>query len=385
MDGEVASTTVFEEVAKVIRRVGRKDVINLHLGDTHSLPPPPALPAALDLEEAKGFAQYCDTKGIPVLKHLLLKKAHERNNLPWVAKENIQITCGAIHAMYSTFAALLDPGEEVMVLAPHWHMANGVIGQAGGRARDVDFYISLAENPGCDIGSLLEKALTPKTAALYLNTPCNPTGQVLDRAALEEVARFATVHDLWVVSDEAYEDFIFAAKEHVSIAALPGMQDRTVTIFTFSKCLAAAGYRVGYAVGNREVMKRIHRASASTIYNAPTNNQHLVAQALACWDAWFPDLYNRYRKKRDLVCDRFKGCFVHPEGGFYVFFDSRPALKGRSPEALLEAMVREGVAVVPGRAFGEGLDSWFRFCFVAVEDDVLEEGIERLNRVVSTD
>jgi N-succinyldiaminopimelate aminotransferase len=374
---------VFDEVAEVIRRVGRKDVINLHLGDTHSLPPPPALPEALDAEKARGFAQYCDTRGIPPLKELLARKLREKNELTWVGEEHIQITCGAIHALYATFAALLDPGEEALVLAPHWHMANGVIGQAGGVARDVDFYIPLHEDPGCDIGVLLEKALTPKTAALYLNTPCNPTGQVLGRDALEEIAHFAQANDLWVVSDEAYEDFIYTGKRHVSIATLPGMQDRCVTIFTFSKCLAAAGYRVGYAAGNEDVMKRIHVASARTIYNAPTNNQHLVAQALARWDAWFPDLFERYKRKRDLVRRKFKGCFPDPEGGFYVFFDARPALEGRSAETLLETMVEEGVAVVPGRAFGEGLDDWFRFCFVAVPDDVLEEGIERLNRVVA--
>lgn len=381
-DGAAKPATVFEEVAAVIQRVRPEDMIFLHLGDTHSRPPPPALPEGLDVKRRPGFAQYCDTKGIPELKDLLVEKLKGRNAMDWVDRTHIQVTCGAIHALYAAFCALLDPGEEVMVLAPHWHMTNTVIAQAGGRARDLDFYIPLAENPDLDIPALLKRGLTEKTAAIYCNTPCNPTGKVLDRNVLQKIGDFAAAHDLWLVADEAYEDFIFTGAEHVSAATLPGMQDRTVSIFTFSKCLAAAGYRVGYAAAHPELVDRMHRASANTIYNAPTNNQHMVAQALHTWDDWFPGLYDKYKRNRDLVCEQFEGRFFAPEGSFYVFFDARDVLRGRDPFTLVEAMVRQGVGATPGRAFGEGFEEWFRFCFVAVPEERLAQGIDRLNRVL---
>lgn len=381
--GEPIPATVFEAVAQVVQRKGKKEIIPLHLGDSHAWPPDPARPTALDLDRWKGFSQYCDTRGIAPLKDLLLDKLKTRNGMDWITGDRIQITCGAIHALYSTFATLLDPGDEVMSLSPHWHLTNPVIGQAGGVPVDTDFYIPLAEDPDADVDALLKAGLTDRTAAIYMNTPCNPTGMLLNRTVLEKIAQFAKKHCLWVVSDEAYEDFIYTDKKHISIATLPGMHDRTVSIFTFSKCLAAAGYRVGYAMANAPLIARMHHASTQTIYNAPTNNQYMVAQALTCWNDWFPELFQGYKKKRDLVCSNFKGRFFHPEGSFYVFFDASDCLKGRTPEELLEAMVDEGVTAVPGHAFGRGLESWFRFCFVAVTDDRLEEGIARLNRVVA--
>jgi aspartate/methionine/tyrosine aminotransferase len=234
------------------------------------------------------------------------------------------------------------------------------------------------------VKALLARGLSEKTAALYINTPCNPVGNVLSRAMLEQVGAFAKEHDLWIVSDEAYEDFIFSRDRHVSMATLEGLKDRTVSIFTFSKCLAASGYRVGYATAHPEVIHRIHRASTHTLYNAPTDNQQLVAQALVTWDEWFPALYESYKENRDLVCDGFKGRFYPPNGSFYCFFNASESLAGRPPMVLLEEMVRNGVAAVPGRAFGKGLESWFRFCFVAVPRERLILGLHRLNRALET-
>ncbi len=375
--------TVFQQAARVINRIKPKEMIGLYLGDTHSLPPAPAMPGAFDTEKWPGFSRYCDTSGIPELKELLVRKLARKNSLPGVEKDHIQITCGAIHGLYSAFAAILDPGEEVMLLSPHWHMAQDVVTHANGVPVDTAFYVPLCESPGADPASLLQDGLSSRTAAIYLNTPNNPTGKVLDRSVLEKVAMFAKENDLWIVSDEAYEDFIFTSAEHVSIASLPGMRERCVSVFTFSKSMAAAGYRIGYTVAEQAVARRIRAASTRTIYNAPTNNQQMVAQAFVKWDEWFPKLYDRYKRNREIVLDRFKGCFFEPEGSFYVFFNARDALKRRTPEELLEEMVRRGVAAVQGHAFGSGFDEWYRFCFVAVPEEKLIKGIDRLNEVVA--
>jgi len=238
----------------------------------------------------------------------------------------------------------------------------------------------------------MEAGLSDRTAVIYLNTPNNPTGFVLGKEILEEVACFASRHDLWIVSDEAYEDFLYDGEEHLSIAALPGMAERVLSVFTFSKCLAAAGYRVGYVAARHDLATEINRVTAQTVYNAPTDNQQLVAQAMLRWDEWSPALKERYREFRDTFVDDFRGDCIPPAAGFYAFVDLRdklgvdentpPGKVGRATLELLEELIREGVALLPGEAFGAGFEGWLRACYIAEPLERLRLGLERLNRVL---
>jgi aspartate/methionine/tyrosine aminotransferase len=378
---QAAFKTVFEEVAEVIRRHRSTDLVMLHMGDTHLPAPVPARPTQLDENRHTGYNCYANTRGHPGLRQLLLEKLNRTNGMEGLQPHNLQVTGGGIHGLFAAFRCLLEPGEEVLTLSPHWHLIGGVIHEAGGLARDLDFYLPLRR--GAAVRDLLESGLKPTTAALYLNSPNNPSGVVLSRQELAEVAQFTVDHDLWVVSDEAYENFIFDGTPHVSIATLPGMAERTVSVYTFSKCLAAAGYRVGYTVCAPWLAERLHAVSSRTLYNAPTNNQMAVVQALETWDAWFPTLYDQYHRLRDRVVRDLRVPCLAPASGFYAFMDAGGACADRNPSDVLEDLVKEGVACVPGTAFGAGYEHWFRLCFVSEPEERLALGIERINRVLA--
>ncbi len=373
--------SVFEQVTEVIRAAKGTDLVKLHMGDTHVDAPEPARPEALHHREQPSYNCYANTRGNGGLRQLLLEKLAQKNGLPGLEPHHLQVTCGAIHGLFAAFRALLAPGESVLTLAPHWHLIGGVIQEAGGVPVDVDFYLPIAE--GKPIREILQAALRPDTAAIYLNSPNNPTGVVLDRSQIEELAAFAVEHDLWVVSDEAYEDFIFCDTEHCSIASLPGLFERTVSVYTFSKNMAAAGYRIGYTVAGPALTERLHACSSRTVYNAPSNNQLSVVQALQAWEQWFPGLYGRYAELRAIVRDTLRAPCRLPDSGFYAFVDANAACERLGgPIKVLQAMAAEGVACVPGAAFGEGYETWFRLCYVSEHPKRLAVGLERLDRVL---
>jgi N-succinyldiaminopimelate aminotransferase len=391
--GEVAvAATVFDQVNAIIARVAPSDLVRLDMGDTCLKPPFLGQPLGLDQSRFPSYHLYTATSGIPELKALLVSKLREKNALKQVTDAHVQLTCGAIHGLFSTFKSLLEPGEEVLVLSPRWPLISGVVKQAGGTPVDLPFYIPLLEDPSLSIRALLESGLSKRTAVIYLNSPNNPSGSVLTREQLEEILAFAEEHGLWIVSDEAYEDFIYSESKHISAASLPGASRRVISVFTFSKCLASAGYRVGYVVGDPDLISKINTISAQTVYNAPSDNQQLAAQAMETWEAWFPPIKQFYQEQLECFASHFKGPYQHPQAGFYAFVDIRPHLDRFRPAggtdsqaalAVLEALIASGVALLPGEAFAVEFTGWLRACFIAEPADRLIQGVERMNRVLA--
>jgi N-succinyldiaminopimelate aminotransferase len=384
-----APATVFDQVNAIVARVAPPDLVRLDMGDTCRQPPPEGRPTGLDTQRWRDYNLYSDTRGLAPLRELLAQKLRDRNGLDWARPEGIQVTCGAVHALFAAFKTLLGPGEEVLVLAPRWPLISGVIRQAGGVPVDLPFYLALLRQPDLTVEELLAPALGPRTAAIYLNSPNNPSGAVLGMRVLTELAAFAARHGLWIISDEAYEDFVYEGDSALSIASLPGMRERTVSVFTFSKCLAAAGYRVGYALAEPGLLREINRCVALTVYNPPTAHQQLAIQALESWPRWFPQLKAAYRGQRDLLLGELARKLPRPAAGFYAFIDVRGILAGRAADegwgaaalALLEELIAAGVALLPGEAFGHGFEGWLRACFVAEAPERLRLGAERINRV----
>ena len=382
--------TVFDSVNEMIHRYGAGDLIRLDMGDTFLKPPDVGQPNKLNQEKFTNYNLYSETTGTAGLRLQLAQKLGDKNDLGWVSEKNIQVTCGATHALFIVFKTLLDPGDEVLVLSPRWPLIIGVLHQVGCVPVDTAFYLQ-PDRSFLSITACLEKKLTNKTCAIYLNSPNNPTGRVLSRQELEEIAAFAKAHSLWVVSDEAYEDFIFSDQKHVSVASLKGMESCAVSVFSFSKCLAAAGYRLGYAVAPEELICEFNRVCSYTVFNAPTDNQQLISQALSCWDDWFWTLKDTYKKHRDLFLAHFKGELIIPEGGFYAFINIEESARDFgakegvvNPELrVLEECIRNGVALLPGIAFGEGFQGWLRACYVAEPYERLERGVELLNRTLT--
>jgi arginine:pyruvate transaminase len=230
----------------------------------------------------------------------------------------------------------------------------------------------------------MEDALTERTAALYVTTPNNPDGKVLSRRHLEQLAAFARAHDLWVLSDEVYEDLAFDAP-HVSIAALDGMAERTVTVFSLSKSYALAGYRLGYAVAAEEPMRALRKIANHTVYNVPDVLQRAALAVVedAASQAWLAGARATYRAARDLASSRVSAPHFLPDGATYLFVDLSRWTDAGAIWPLVEKLLDAGVSISPGEQFGRGFERHARLCFTAVQPDRLAEGLDRFARVLA--
>jgi len=277
------------------------------------------------------------------------------------------------------WSALFDPGDEVLLLAPYWPLIRGISHCTGVVPVDVPFYQKLLDEPDSDPGELIRPYLTKRTRAIYLITPNNPTGQVLTREQLEAIAAIAHEHNLWVISDEAYEAYVYEGV-HQSIATFEGMSERTVSVYTFSKTYAMAGVRVGYLVGPEHAIDPIRRASTHMIYNTAQACQTMALQALQTGRDHVEQTRQRYKANALLVAEGLEARFVPAQGGAYVFVDLRAY--GEDAMPVLERAADRGVTLAPGVIFGQGFEGYGRFCYTAVDEDTLREGIDIFNDVL---
>jgi aspartate/methionine/tyrosine aminotransferase len=297
-----------------------------------------------------------------------------------VASKNVLLGAGATHALFCAAEAILSPGDDVLLAAPYWPLAHGILVATGARPIEVPFSARLYGEPGLDAGAILRAALTPATSAIYLITPNNPDGKVLSKTDLESVAALAIEKDLWVFADEAYADFAFEAP-HLSIASLPGMAERTITAYSFSKSHALAGLRVGYVVAPEEVVRVALRVSTHSVFNVPVAMQHAAAAALASGSRWNERAQLLYRRSLEAVVEGLRdtgATFPMPEGGAYAFIDFSGVLGDRPLSVLLERAIARGVLLAPGVGFGTHFAKHARLCFTSEPLPRLQEGLVRL-------
>ncbi len=356
-------------------------LVGLHIGDSYASPPYPLPIDARFRDDNPGFNRYCDTFGVAGLRDALADKLRAENDLD-VERANVLVTAGATNALGVSVQTLVDDGDEVMLLAPFWPFFRGMVRMAGGNAVEVPFYTRLYESPDEDVTDLMERALTPRTVAVYLNSPNNPSGKVLTRAQLEAIAAFATRHDLWLVSDEAYDGMTFDGRAHVSPASLPGMRERTISIFTFSKVYMFAGLRLGYAVGSEPVIRALNKTMVHQLYSPSTLAQQMMVEPVRTRDAWAHGFVEEYQETRDRVAAALRVDAPLPEGAYYFFFPVDRYLAGRSFEAVVEQCLDAGVSVAPGADFGADFAHYLRICFAGEPPERVLTGIERLNAVL---
>jgi aspartate aminotransferase len=285
------------------------------------------------------------------------------------------VTTGGIHALFITCQALLEPGDEVIVPDPEWPPAAGNIRLAHG----VAVPCRLHESRGWryDLDELASK-ITPKTRAIYVNSPGNPTGGVLTRDDIKAIAAIAERHNIWIISDEAYEDVVFDDGEHVSIASLPGMYERTVSFYTFSKTYAMTGLRLGYvAAKDAKLRDRMKKALFYTASNVASVVQFGGIGALEGSQTAVADFRSELQARRDLfyqgIRENTGGVFsgAPPKGAFYAFLKINPdwlAASGRKGTSLswtmTEFLIERGrIGCVPGVDFGANGEGYLRFCF----------------------
>jgi N-succinyldiaminopimelate aminotransferase len=357
-------------------------LVGLHIGDSYALPPYRLPIDAAFMRARPGVNRYCDTFGIPSLRDALVAKLRADNHLD-VGRENVLVTCGATNALSAAVQTLVDPGDDVMVLAPYWPFFRGMVRAAGGGAREVPFYNVLYDNPHADVAALLDRALTPSTVAVYLNSPNNPSGKVLSREQLLAVAAFARAHDLWLVSDEAYDGMTFDGREHVSPAGFEGMLEQTVSVFTFSKVFMFAGLRLGYAVCGERVVRAINKAMVHQLYGPSTLAQEMMIEPVETRAAWSRRFTEEYQATRDQVAKALRVEAPLPDGAYYFFFPVARCLRGRSYSELIDACLDAGVSVAPGEDFGAAYREWMRLCFAGESPERVMVGVQRLNAVLA--
>jgi N-succinyldiaminopimelate aminotransferase len=311
----------------------------------------------------------------------VLEKLRAENALD-LHEDELMITAGASNALSVSAQAILEPGDEILILTPAWPFFFGMARLAGARVNELPLYDRLYREPGLDPVAAIEGALTPQTVAIYLNTPNNPSGKVLSAAQIRAIAELAMRRNLWVISDEAYDGLLFDGREHLSIAALPGMRERTLTAFTCSKALAFAGIRLGWLCGPAEVVAAANKLMVHQFYGPNTPGQLMIAEALRTRAQWLPRMRTEYQARREEFVLALGIDLPLPEATYFVFFDARPYLRGRSFDELVGACFDAGVSVTPGGDFGSDYREFLRLCYTADSPERAVDGARRLERVL---
>jgi aspartate aminotransferase len=320
-----------------------------------------------------GETHYAPTGGIPELRQAIAEKL-SRENLILSTAEDVIVTPGAKMAVFAAIQALLQEGEECILIGPSWVSYEPSVAFAGGSVVwgevDSDF---MPQN--------IAEKISPKTRMIIINSPSNPTGAVFERPVLEEIRDLAVDHDLFVISDEIYEKIIYD-HEHISIGSLPGMAERTVTINGFSKAYAMTGWRLGYLTGPKETMKWVIRLLSHSVSQATTFVQRAGVVALQGPQDDVDMMVTEFRARRDLLVAGLKSlgipCSV-PGGAFYVFPDVSGFGGG---DMFTERLLKEAlIAATPGSAFGPGGRDYVRLSY-ATSQNRIRQALERIEKLI---
>lgn len=369
----------------MVRAAGLKaqgrDVISFGAGDSDFATPEPIKQAAKEAID-RDLSHYETIWGNDLLRHKIIERYQKKYHITYEMDE-VLITAAGTEAIADTFLALIEPGDEVIVLSPAFINYENCITMAGGKT----VIVSLEEADGfLPNVEKIRQAVTPHTKMLVLNNPCNPTGVVYPKRILEQIAELAKEKDLLLFADEVYDQILYDDTEFCSMAALPGMKERTIVANSFSKMFAMTGWRVGWLMAGGEVMEALYKVHHYATACQPTFIQEALAQAMDQPETiraqqHMVDVFDR---RRTLVTDWIKSQpklqFVMPEGAFYVFVNvSATGLDGRS--FALKLLDEAGVAVVPGVGLGEAYGDYIRISY-AVEDTRLLEGLKRMEDFV---
>ncbi len=355
--------------------------IALHVGDTW-FDLPEELTTPLEHEPwAERMSRYGNTQGEPELRRRIVEKLRARNDIPVAGPEEIQITNGSTGALYLAMNRLMEPGDEIITLSPQWTILKVVAASAKTRLVEVPCFDRIALEPTAGITPWLEEHLGPRSRAVYFNSPNNPSGVMLSGEHLREIAEFAKKHDLWVLADEAYEDFVWDDTAYQSIGALPGMHERTLSVFSISKSYAAAGLRLGYVTAAAGVIATLNPGMVGVGYEPNRPAQVAAIRALARHDELVTRLRATYRGGLEAARAVIETPYLHPAGSYYLFLDLRDRWLGLGEEEKLERMLAAGVIVSPGEHFGAAYDGWARFCFTSERPDLVAEAARRVAKL----
>lgn len=355
-----------------------KDVISLGIGEPDFTTPRPILDAGIRSLQ-NGETHYTSNAGIIELRQALSEHIERLYGVHYDPATEIVITVGGSEALYLSATALLDPGDEVIVLTPCFVAYQAEVLLAGGVPVEVPCRIE--NNFDVDPDDI-RKAITPRTKAILIGFPNNPTGAVASRERLIEIGRIADQHDLVVLSDEIYDRLVYGIP-HVCFPSLPGMRERSVLLGGFSKDYAMTGWRIGFAAAPKELMSGMMRIHQYTVMCSSTTSQVAALEAIRTGEPYIQQMVAEYDRRRRLIVDGLNTIGLRtfePRGAFYAF----PYVgdTGLDEDTFANRLLQEErVAVVPGTAFGAGGEGYVR-CSYATAYDKLEEALDRIERFV---
>jgi len=379
------SKTVQELKPSGIRRffdlaAGMEGVISLGVGEPDFVTPWAVREAAINSLE-QGYTSYTANAGLLELREEIAKYMKTQFNVEYSPKSEIIVTVGASEAIDITMRAILDPGDEVIVVEPCFVSYAPMVVLAGGKAVTVQ---ATKENDFKILPSQIEEAITDKTKAVLICSPNNPTGTMLNKSELEELSLLAEKHDLLMIADEIYAELVYD-EEYTSMAAIKGMRERTILVNGFSKGFAMTGWRLGFVCAPEEITAAMLKIHQYAMMCASTMAQYAALEALKSCRSEVDEMVKSYRRRRNFIVQSFNeiGLTCHvPGGAFYAF----PSIEstGLSSQEFAEALLlKEGVAVVPGDVFGESGEGHIR-CSYASSIEQLQEAIKRMKKFLDS-
>jgi len=371
----------YSEIRAMTQACVQAKGLNMAQGVCDTPVPPVVLRAAAQAME-RGKNVYSRFDGLPELRQAIAKKLAQHNGILADPETEVTVSAGATGSFHCACLALLNPGDEVILFEPfyQYHISALLAVEAipvTVKMRAPDWTFSIAD---------IECAITPRTKAIIVNSPGNPSGKVFSRQELESIAAIAQQHDLFVFTDEIYEYFLYDGRTHVSLASLPGMADQTITIGGYSKTFSITGWRIGYSVAAKRWAQAIGAMNDLLYVCAPTPLQAGVAMGIQeLPDSFYRDLARDYQRKRDRFCQALANAGLTPsipQGAYYVLADASRLPGTRGKERAMFLLETIGLAGVPGEAFFSGADGrqFIRFSYAKIDSNI-DDACRRLARL----
>lgn len=353
------------------------DVIDFTLGDP-DVPTPAAICKAAAKAAAEGKTHYAPNAGLPALREAIAKQVSKESGIEYAAN-NVAVTIGATEAVYLSFMACINPGDEVIILAPYWVQYENIVKLLGGKPVIIDTF---KEDFEPDLTTIW-KAISERTKAIVVNTPNNPSGYIYKDSFLKELAKMASANQILIFDDEAYRSLVYE-EEFPSITKYCQKED-VVIINSFSKQFAMTGWRVGYVVADEEFVNTVIKFQQNIAVCVATPNQYAAIEAMSHADQYSNGIKDVFLERRETLIKELnkieKISYKAPQGTFYVFIDISKTGKD-SKSFSFELLEKQHVAVIPGLAFGEAFDNFIRLAFTLNEDKIIE-GVKRIREYIN--
>ena len=358
-----------------------EDVIDLTLGDP-DLPPPHSIRDAACDAIQKGKTRYSANAGLMDLRKAIAGSFIKEYNLPCDPVSDVMVSVGGMEALYLAFSSIIDPGDEVIILAPYYVNYVQMVRMNGG----VPIIIETKEADGFAVDpKTLEAHLSDKTVAIVVNSPCNPTGALLPKSVLGEIGHMAKERDIYIVSDEVYKSLIYDGEKNCSVLEFPDMRERTILIDSLSKKYAMTGWRLGWAIGPKTVIAAMTKMQENVAACAPLPSQYGAIEALKD-DTDVAYIRSTFAERRNLIYREINACpklsALKPAATFYIFVNIRETGM-ESLEFALKLLEAQHVAVVPGVAYGKAYNDYVRIAFTH-DVRVLSEACARIRCFVES-